>query len=367
MDDIEIQRQFFRPVCSEQEIDRIFNVHNATDYLLKLRAETIIDHMRLFRVYRNKALADPVRWSLERSFSTSHFQRFLDSIDQDATRACSAVTFGNMFSNEPNGTIFTTRFGPIITISESLGFFLKFAHLSLMEFGSEIPQHVRFNALRIAMRVMLKTEAMDFYMDPRGILPRHIGKAIHAPISLQMEFIAGHEFAHYILGHLSPTSVAEKPIFRAITPSDEDYRPLPAFTLSQQQEIDADEHAILLLKGNRRHQEEVLDAALVWFGCLELYEAIANFMYPSSRPWIPSSHPTARQRLEHLLERVSIPSGQDQSRWKNLLKTIDVLKPILVEDVSMNIETYETYGSVYLDKPNSEWRGPELIDRKDYY
>lgn len=217
-----------------------------------------------------------------------------------------------------------------------------------------------------AIRVMLKTEAMDFYMDPRGIMPKDVAEAIHAPIPLQMEFIAGHEFAHHILGHLSPISVTDKPIFCAITPRDEDYMLLPAFSQSQQEELDADKQAVLLLEKNEQHRTQVLDAALLWFGCLELYEAVADFMHPSV-PWVPVSHPSARQRFEQLLSGVPIPRGYDDSRSKRLLKTIDVLKPILVEDVSANIETYEMYGSVYLDKPDSEWRGPKLVDRKDYY
>jgi hypothetical protein len=366
MDQAEIQRQFFRPICNEQEIDRIFDVQNAADYLLKLRAETIVDHMRLFRVYRNKALAKPENWSLERSFDKTHFQRFLDHVDPDVVHKCSEVTFGNMFSNDPNGTIFATDYGPIVTISESLSFFLKFAHLALLEFDSKVPQHVRINALRVAIRVMLKTEAMDFYMDPRGIMPKDVAEAIHAPIPLQMEFIAGHEFAHHILGHLSPISVTDKPIFCAITPRDKDYMLLPVFSQSQEEELDADKQAVLLLKKNEQHRTQVLDAALLWFGCLELYKAVVDFMHPSA-PWVPVSHPSARQRFEQLLSGVPIPLGYDDSRSKRLLKTIDVLKPILVEDVSVNIETYEMYGSVYLDKPDSEWRGPKLVDRKDYY
>lgn len=62
-----------------------------------------------------------------------------------------------------------------------------------------------------------------------------------------------------------------------------------------------------------------------------------------------------------------MPSGFEIENWKGSLKTIDHYKKILLEDASKNIEAYETYGSVYLDKPNSEWRGPELRDRIDYY
>ena len=96
-----------------------------------------------------------------------------------------------------------------------------------------------------------------------------------------------------------------------------------------------------------------------------MYEAVAEFMYPSN-PYVPSSHPSARQRFEHLLK--CFPSNeQDKSYWKLFLESINFLKNIVLEDVSGNTEMYEFYGSVYLDKPDSEWRGPELIDRENYY
>lgn len=41
MNELEIQKQFFRPICNEFEIERIFNVQNSEDLLLKIRAETI--------------------------------------------------------------------------------------------------------------------------------------------------------------------------------------------------------------------------------------------------------------------------------------------------------------------------------------
>jgi len=366
MNEIEMQKMFFHPVCNKDEIERIFNVANATDYLLKLRAETIVDHMRLFRVYRNKALARPDGWSLEQSFDIGHFQNFLNRVSSHIRNKCHPVTFGNMFSNDPNGTIFASSFGPIITISESLSFFLKFAHLALLDFESTLPMHVRFNALRIAIRVMLKTEAMDFLMDPRGIVPEDVGEAIHAPIPLQMEFIAGHEFAHYVLDHISSHAVADKPIFHAITDRDKEYKPVPVYFNSQQQELDADAQAILLVENDPQHRVELLDAALLWFGCLDLHETVEDVMYPQS-PWKPCSHPTARQRFENLLSHIPTPDGYDLSRWKIFLKTTDTLKPSLIEDVSANMDAYEMYGSAYLDEPNTEWRGPALIDRKDYY
>ena len=366
LDQAEIQKVFFFPVCNKAEIERIFHVANGRDYLLKLRAETIVDHMRLFRVYRNKALAQEGNWSLEQSFDSTHYETYLATLSEANRRKCQAITYGNMFSNDPNGTIFQSPYGPLITISESLSFFLKFAHLALMEFDCEVPMHVRMNGLRIAVRVMLKTEAMDFLMDPRGILPKSVANTIHAPIHQQMEFIAGHEFAHYILGHISADAITNKPIFHAITPHDKDYKPLTVFSHSQRQELDADLKALEFVEKDEAHRIALLDAALLWFACLDLYEAVSDALCLRN-PCIPSSHPSAKNRFEHLLANVLKPANYNVGQWSRIIETVETFKPLLLHDISTNIEMYEFYGSVYLDKPNTAWRGKELIDRKDYY
>jgi hypothetical protein len=366
MDEIKIRKGFFRPVCNESEIERIFSVSNASDYLLKIRAETIVDHMRLFRVYRNKAIRNEGKWSLENSFDPSHFREFIRYLDPGLKAVCTNVCYGNMFSNDPNGSVFKTDYGPIITISDSLKFFFKFMHLTLLNFEDEVPENIRWNSLRIAIRVMLKTEALDFFMDPRGILPESIAKAIHAPIPNQMLFIAGHEFAHYVLGHLSESDTVAKPIFFAISSDEDDYKPMKAYNSSQKQELEADVQSLLLPKFGAKELKGLFEAALLWFGCLELYEAVCNAMWPRS-PWAYRTHPTARERYENLLMSVPSPPDFSLEAWKNFPRQIDHIKSLLLEDVSVNIDAYETYGSAYLDEPNTEWRGPELIDRVDYY
>lgn len=365
-DDIEIQKGFFHPICSRDEIERVFNVQTASDHLLKLRAETIVDHMRLFRVYRNKALADEKNWSLEQSFDGSHFNAFIDHLPNAEKNKCGTITYGNMFSNDPNGSIFKTDYGPIITISDSLRFFLKFSHLALMNFGDEVPPHVRMNALRIAIRVMLKTEALDFLMDPRGIVPQKIVEAMHEPIPRQMEFIAGHELSHYLEGHLSETDVIRKPIFFAISDNDENYGSQKVYNQSQQDELAVDKQAILLPKYTQERQSELLEAALLWFGSLELYETVSDLMFPKD-PYTYRTHPSARDRIENLLTNIPFPPGVHVDDLQPFLGTLDGFKKLLREDVSVHTEVYEKYGSVYLDEPNTEWRGPELIDRVDYY
>jgi hypothetical protein len=112
MDDSVIQRQFFRPICSSPEIERIFNVTNAADYLLKLRADTLVDHMRLFRVYRNKALLNEKSWSLEGSFSDLHYKAVLAKLPPFARALCRPITFGDIFSNDPKRDDFPNRAWP---------------------------------------------------------------------------------------------------------------------------------------------------------------------------------------------------------------------------------------------------------------
>jgi hypothetical protein len=74
-------------------------------------------------------------------------------------------------------------------------------------------------------------------------------------------------------------------------------------------------------------------------------------MLPSI-PWQPSTHPTARQRFEYLLTTFSSILGEERPHWDDQCRVIDSMKPLLVKDISLNVEMYEFYGSVYLDKPN---------------
>lgn len=366
MEYIDTKKHFYRSICNESEIDRIFDIKNGADYLLKIRADTIVDHMRLYRVYRNKALADEKNWSLEGSFDQSHYEFVLSKLDLDQREACKRITYGDIFSNDPNGLIFNSEFGVITTISDSLTFFLKFCHLALMDFESEVPMDVRFNSLRIAIRTMLKTESMDFLMDPRGIIPSDVAYAIHSPIKLQKQFIAGHEFAHFILGHLVEGKSISQPVFHAISPNDDDYKAEKVFNNSQKNEFEADVQSILLPDYSDLETSEILESALLWFGCLELHQAACDAMFPTSS-WGYKSHPSARERYDNLLTKIPTPRSFDTSSWKDFHGLIDQFTKALQEDISINFDDYEKYGSTYLAAPDTRWRGKELIDRVDYY
>lgn len=362
---IEIQKQFFRPICNEEEIDRIFDIKNSKDYLLKLRAETIVDHMRLFRVYRNKALSKGVDWSLENSFTGYHYINFKTKLPEDLKLKCDEVTYGNIFSNEPNGAIFRTEFGIITTLSDSLRYFFEFMNLGLLDFKKDVPDKIQLNAIRIALRVMLQTESLDFLMDPRGIIPTKIQKKMYSSVPFQMQFIAGHEYAHYILGHLKEDKINKEYILKAVFKSQNDYKLLDVYNTSQQDEFDADVASINLPNYSLQEKMLLFESALLWYAYLDIYEGVEHSISP---PIGYQSHPSARDRYFNLLNKIKTHSNFNYNYWdKELPKTIQNYRSFFIDEVGFNIEGYETYGSVYLDKPNTKWRGKELIDRIDYY
>ena len=70
--------------------------------------------------------------------------------------------------------------------------------------------------------------------------------------------------------------------------------------------------------------------------------------------------------FDNILENVNIPKDFDISKIEKIIINSQYLKEWLREDLSINYELYDFYGSLYLDKPNTKWRGRELIDRVDY-
>lgn len=355
------------PFCTYDETLRIIDPQNASDYLLQLRANTVADNMRLFRVYRNyKILNEGTDWTFENSFVNIHFINFFNLLNDDEREKCNSITYGNIFSNDPNGYIWSSNYGPILTVSDALSYFLKFANLGLMDFNGEVPDYIRFNALRISLRIMLKTETMDFLMDPRGIIPNKINESITDPINYQLEFIAGHEFGHYLLGHLDGNNTVSKPVYSAITSNDLPYGDIKVFNENQKQEFEADLFSLEKAENQCSDYIHYYESSLIWFGALELYEALTEVLYPKPTYSI-STHPSAKERFFNILDNATPPKGFKVKEWLEFFSYIEYLKELIVEDATINCDMYETYGSLYLDEPNSKWRGKELIDRVHYY
>jgi hypothetical protein len=359
----EFQKQFYKRLCTESEIERVFAPQNATDYLLKIRADYIIDHMRVYRFYRRRWLKMGKRYSLESSFRTDHYYGYLKMLGSQDRKDLLGVTFGDIFTSEANGEIFHSPFGPIVTISQSLHHFLEFSHLALMTFHCEIPSRVRFAALVIALRVMFQYESLDFDADPRGKVSPKLLVEMRRPIAGQLKFIAGHEFAHYLLGHLSDKKI----IGRCLDGRIQDATTLRIYNTSEQEELNADFAALMKPQITDRKRTRLLNAVLIWFGALELYQYACDILSPP-RVGGFKTHPSARERHLHLAKNIETKyKSTIEKISESIIKSVESFKGPLQEYLALDVDSFETYGSIYLDAPNTKWRGKELLDRIDYY
>lgn len=75
------------------------------------------------------------------------------------------------------------------------------------------------------------------------------------------------------------------------------------------------------------------------------------------------------ERFEYIVNNAHHSKHFSIHPYQKILDWSCELKKFIKEDISNNYgETYddELYGSIYLDLPNTEWRGRELLDRVDY-
>jgi hypothetical protein len=272
--------------------------------------------------------------------------------------------FGDIFSTDPTGQIFLSDYGSILTISESLKYFLKFALLSLLKFEIDLPPHVRMNALRIAIRTMSMNESMDFFLDPRGIIPNSIEQTLEELVSDQLQFVAGHEFAHHLLGHLSPVNFINAPLVQTFYDNSNSSRHRNIYSTSQLEEFEADIQSILLPDYQEATQHRLMVGGLLFHGCLDLFEFARELLFPDATGDV-SSHPSALDRYDNLLANMPESFKDVIGDWSPRA-LVDSLKLLIRRDITENRKIYEFYGSVYLDVPNTKWRGPALIDRKDF-
>lgn len=354
-------RLWYVSFCNEDEIERILSPQNPRDYLLQQRANIVADNTRYFRVYMNKARVFP-NWSFEESFNDNHYLSVIKSLTEEDSLHCNSITFGDIFSSDANGYAENNKeWGRIVYLNESLQFFMKFCNLALLDFKGKVPDRVRLNALRIAVRVMMKRESMDFFLDPRGIVPEKIGKKIHYPIKYELQYIAGHEFAHHLCGHFKDDSMCKKAV---LTTEDNKYYKT-IYNVSQQQEFEADVASLKRPTYDSIEYCNVLEGALIWFLSLSISELAIEVVSPMGS-FSYKSHPSAEDRYQYLLSNVDIPKEFNMNKIKRIEENAKQLKEWIVEDLNLNFDIYDFYGSIYLDKPNTKWRGRELIDRVDY-
>ena len=365
--DLNLERNWFHRICSPSELERILNVQNADDYVLRLRAEIIADDIRLYRVFLHKVREYEQKgwkWSLEKYFRAYNYIDVLNLLDPEKQKICREVSFGAIISNEPNGLIFDTPYGICSTYSTSLEYFSRFSMLALLELDDRVPMQVRVQAMRIAIRVMLQTESLDFDVDPRGIIPKDIQDMIYPFYPQQITFIAAHEYSHLINGDLQKGGTVKHAILKAHFKDQTDYKMIDAYNMNQKHEFKADMDAMTYPNWDEDWYARMYYATMMWFAALAFYEAAEDTIFP---PNGRQTHPGAKARYQNLLDNAPKTVNFDKELYcTRIPELVSWWEEHIREDVMENFEMYEMYGSLYLAAPNTEWRGRELIDRVDY-
>ncbi|WLH72526.1 hypothetical protein PSH70_21505 [Pseudomonas fluorescens] len=349
---------FYATLCSKEEISKIETPESADDYLLKLRANATVEHTRIFRVLLARRRQLRNSWDFSNSFDRAPFENYLKLLNHQDYEAAKNIAAGFVFCNKPNGSIINTNFGNIISLSLSLRYFLYFMNLAFLKFdNNDIPGDVVSSAIKIAMRTMLQNETLDFDIDPRGEIPPLIAAEIDYHTDRQLEFVIAHEYSHFFLGHLDTKNIIEEPFLDSLDPENFTQK---VFSYAQQDELAADIDAISRPSHSPIAREDMLNRALFFFVYLDIFQNIKEQISPSFNRF--KTHPAPMDRFENLLHHFKDEIPTNKKNLENLLFFQNHIKESLIEDVAVNIESYETYGSIYL----GSWHKKALIDKIDY-
>ncbi|MBD8683955.1 hypothetical protein [Pseudomonas sp. CFBP 13719] len=357
--------KFFYPICTRQEIARIEAVSNVDDYLLKLRAETVVDDPRLARIFLKRRDSASSSWSLTSYYDSYDFEEYIDYLSAEHASECRNISYGYVLSRDPHGVCINTSFGKVVVLSEALRHFLFYMNAYFKGQLEGLDGKDTQACLLIACRTMLLTESQDFDLDPRGELPPQIRSYCNALVEDQVKFIIGHEFAHALLGHFgSAADSTSNPELFSVSRSGHCER---FYTPRQYQEFEADAGSILHADYSDQGCSSILNAAVLFFLYLDLFYAVSDYINPPFNP--SNTHPDPIERIKALRKTVleartadmsTLYSEQDVEDW---IKWVSNIKDFLVSEVlPFEIDEFERYGSVYLPS----YRTEVLFDRFDF-
>ena len=353
-DDLTVDQRFFYPLCSKSEIRQIFNPQTAEDYLLKYRAEQIIDSPRLSRVVNSIRRKRGRNWNFSNYLRSDQFKMYLALLPGSQKAKCQNIPFGTIYMQDANGQCMKSPKGNIIVISAALRSFLYY--MNLFHFGSQlgIQPEDTFHAFLIAVRTMLGTESLDFEIDPRGEIPDEIQLKINEVTDWQMLFIIGHEFAHHYLNHLKTSTIG---IFKyQFVYSNKETR---FYNYSEELELEADFHSVSVPILKRAYRTELCDGAFLFFIWLDLYETVENYIFPPTSA--PKTHPDPLDRLWELRKRLNKSIGLTTNDLKKIIDNYRPFKEFLLNEIlPFRTEEIERYGSFYLPSFKKEIKADRI-------
>jgi hypothetical protein len=354
------------PICTQDEIKRIRPPKNASDYLLAMMANAMVDNPRIKRIFMKRWEANPENWSLSSYFNSAAFGEYTRKLPSEKQAICRSIPAHFGFLSEPNGACIRSTYGKVIVVSEVLQVYLYYMNVALLTaFHDDFPQVDAFSALSIAVRTMLQLETPDFDLDPRGELPANLHDVCTSMAEDQLQFVIGHEYAHALLGHLDG-AVAYRAT-AALVPSQSG-ESSEFYVPEHEQEFAADAASLLQIELDPAKLADLTNGATWFFLGLDILNAAARVLRPDLKE--EDTHPDPISRIWRLRQALfahkspaltaELYSDADVASWLNRVANI---KEAMLEDwMPKQLDSLRIYGSIYLPS----FRGPALVDRFDY-
>lgn len=353
-------------------MNRIFSPKNTLDILLKIRADSVIDNIRISRVFAKRAsFVEEEKWTLTGQFDDSIFAVFRDSIADQFKQCLNAINFGTLFTDRPNAYCIKTEFGPLVMFSEALYTYLYYVTISFAGywkgFGDDIKTRTVEQSLLIAVRTMILAESFDFELDPRGTPPESLNAVIKNVVRKEMLFIIAHEYAHFWLKHLDNNKLKDEDFSLYLLDNISGQRKpespltLSFYTVEQEQEFQADRLAIDILCEAYEDRGDILLTAISVLLKIQLFESFANLLRKGKNE---SSHPPSLERCQQLLKSAKTTWNKEQvEQFESLKAIVGKFETSLSSLFQRDPTLFTNYGSAYLD----QWKiGKMKRDRLDY-
>jgi hypothetical protein len=347
--------QFYFAFCSKNEILRLRGLRNAHDYLLRLRANAIVDSPRAVLVMsarRSKFKQCGKPWSLSHYYhSMDHYHKsYISQLSKNHSKTLKSIPSGMSLISEANAVCIRSFAGDVVVVSETLEKFFYF--LSIAFYGDQLDIELidRVDASLIALRIMNGTEALDFDLDPRGELPEKIERYLSNLVKHQMQFTFGHEFAHLLRGHLLiPDTQMYINAHNGSEKLEVDFK-----VYEHEFEFEADLYSLKHITQKGTAFNAIVHGA---FSVLLFLDFLDNARREFGLAGLSFSktHPTPKERITRLQDglgrKSSINSEELSNSYQVTGELLDALKYRVSDDQE---ETFGQYGSVYLPNYTSK-------------
>ena len=357
--------RWYYSICSIDETERIMEPKNISDYLLRMRADSILSNIRISRSVAKRAESITVdNWSLESQFNDDIFNLFKKEVNEKYNNKLDDITFGTLYSDKARGSCIKTKYGIIILFSEALKQFLYFMNLFYFDFNDvliDISSDTKSQSLFIALRTMMLRESFDFEIDPRGDIPSILDKKLNEIVNYELFFIIAHEYAHILLKHFNEKRLniyKFYPKHNETNITDRYYE----YASSKRKEYEADNLAIDILCGDDKDQQkDVILYAITVMAFIDLFYYVKNMV--NKKTYTNRTHPSINKRFKKLVKRGNKIWDKDQfDIVKEIILYMDFIKEKISESFNEDPYMLTFYGSIYL----TQWKKDFKRDRIDY-